>query len=376
MRSICEFINSRDVRKYLLEINYQFTTPEAAFVVYWSKKPVKDKIRAWEEIIRTMPDCVVQEPEDAARMEIISFHVFLRKYMELLKRDIQNFSSGEGFLYSYKVYLNGKDGVLPGWYSQEEMFFTKYHLCVEHCKKHECCKYIDKIMITKIAVNQPDGQRYKEDIIYNRNMEVTDTHFHYQNGCEARLAKVFEYMWFPIPAPFKRGDILTYFETNEISGNAREVEYDLLGSENRPFVLSYIKTWNNAEMMGHGGHGYECPYACGWHGILPAGMHEPYKAADWAMRPAGTYIRDDKGNLEYAGGLFVLYTDLEYYRKPIRGLERQLRAYSCYECGEIHEDLLINSCFVIRMEEYCREVQEDCMIYCPDEILQKIGLMS
>lgn len=68
MRSIYEFINSRDVRKYLLEINYQFTTPEAAFVVYWSKKPVKDKIRAWEEIIRTMPDCVVQEPEDAARM--------------------------------------------------------------------------------------------------------------------------------------------------------------------------------------------------------------------------------------------------------------------------------------------------------------------
>ena len=35
--------NSRDVRSYLREMNYQFTAPEAAFVVYWSEKPVKDK---------------------------------------------------------------------------------------------------------------------------------------------------------------------------------------------------------------------------------------------------------------------------------------------------------------------------------------------
>lgn len=43
MPKIYDFINSRDVRSYLWEINYQFTAPEASFVVYWSEKPVKDK---------------------------------------------------------------------------------------------------------------------------------------------------------------------------------------------------------------------------------------------------------------------------------------------------------------------------------------------
>ena len=276
MQSIYDFINSRDVREYLREIYYQFTAPEAAFVVYWSKLPVKNKLSAWEEIIRSMPDCTVQGSERTDRPEITSFHAFLREYMELLKQGITNSSS-----------------------------------------------------------------------------------------------RVFEYMCFPIPTPFKRGDILTYYETNEISGrgDVREDEYDLIDSWNRPFVLSHINAWNVHEYK-------EGFCAWGWHGVLTVEMYGVYKAADWVMRPAGTYIRDARGSLERAGRLPVLYTDLEYYRKPLKGPERQLQAYSSYECGDIREDLLINSCFAIRMEEYCREVREDCIIYCPDEILQKTGLKS
>ena len=101
-----------------------------------------------------MPDCVAQESEYTGRLEIASFHTFLREYMELLKRNIQNFSSGEGVLYRYKVYRNGKGKVQYGWYSQDEVFFSKYHLCVDYCKKHECCEHVDKIMITRITIDK------------------------------------------------------------------------------------------------------------------------------------------------------------------------------------------------------------------------------
>lgn len=387
MPEICEFINSKDVRKYLQKIHYQFTAPEAAFVVYWSKRPVTDKIGAWEEIIRSMPDCAAQESEDTGRLEIAGFHTFLKEYMELLKRDIQSFSSGEGVLYRYKVYRNGKkkgEGkVQPGWYSQDEVFFSKYHLCVDHCKKHECCEYVDKIMITGTAIDQ-GGKKYEGRIIFNRNMEMISTHFYHQNKYETELAEIFKHMCFPVPTPFRRGDILAYCETNEIK---------------RPFVLSHIRTWNAAEMKRRGFHEYECPNVkgwdefdkevdgmlekSGWHGVLSAERCEAYRqsqrydGAGWAgMRPGGTFIGDARGNLEYAGLLSVLYTDLEYYRKPLKGFERQLQVYSCYERGEIPGDLLVNSCFAIRMEEYCREAREYCTIYYPDEMLKQIELLS
>ena len=62
--NIYNFINSKDVRKYLQDIDYQFTTPEAAFVVYWCKHATLDKkIEAWQEIIETMPDCSMERRE-------------------------------------------------------------------------------------------------------------------------------------------------------------------------------------------------------------------------------------------------------------------------------------------------------------------------
>lgn len=52
------FINFRDIRKYLKEINYQFTVPEAAYIVYQShERSLEKKILAWETIINTTEDC-------------------------------------------------------------------------------------------------------------------------------------------------------------------------------------------------------------------------------------------------------------------------------------------------------------------------------
>lgn len=40
----------------LQKLNYSFTTPEAAFLVYWCKNAaLEERIAAWREIIDTMP---------------------------------------------------------------------------------------------------------------------------------------------------------------------------------------------------------------------------------------------------------------------------------------------------------------------------------
>lgn len=368
MPEIYDFINSRDVRSYLREMNYQFTAPEAAFVVYWSKKPVKDKLRAWEEILHSMPDCALQGSESTGRPEFTSFHAFLREYMELLKRDIQNFSSGEGFLYSYKVFLNGRGGVEPGWCDEDEVFFSEYHLCIEHCKEHVCSDYINKIRVSKISIDCADGDPNKGNITFDRNMEMIFTDFCHENEYESDLAMAFENMCFSIPTPFKRGDILADYETNELPKDAEDIKGGL-------FVLSYVKTWNSKEMMSRGFHEYECPYAAGWD-EFDRKVEKRLKKGDWSdMGAVGVCLRDNLGNFYYDSLILLLSTNLEYYRKPLKGLERQLQAYSCHEKGEIGGELLADSCFAIRIEEYSRNVWKGCKGYYSDEILKQIGLL-
>ena len=60
--NIFRFINSKDIRRHLRELQYQFTVPEAAFLIFMSRiVPLKEKFDAWQEIINTMPDCSLEE---------------------------------------------------------------------------------------------------------------------------------------------------------------------------------------------------------------------------------------------------------------------------------------------------------------------------
>lgn len=59
---IYRFIDSCDIREYLQKLNHRFTTPEAAFLVYWCKTAsLKEKFAAWREIIEAMSNCAMAE---------------------------------------------------------------------------------------------------------------------------------------------------------------------------------------------------------------------------------------------------------------------------------------------------------------------------
>ena len=70
-----EFINSKDVRKYLASQNYQFTPVQRAFLVWHSKRhTLEQKHEAWNDIINTLPDCDVPERINCKGLGLPSFH--------------------------------------------------------------------------------------------------------------------------------------------------------------------------------------------------------------------------------------------------------------------------------------------------------------
>ncbi len=81
--NVYRFINSKDIRNYLKEINYAFTSVEMAWLVYQCFDATeKEKHGAWNEIINTMPDCSVEVREGYDVDGYDSLHKVLNAYME------------------------------------------------------------------------------------------------------------------------------------------------------------------------------------------------------------------------------------------------------------------------------------------------------
>ena len=95
------FLNSKDVRAHLETIAYQFSPLEAAWIVYRSKTAtLREKHKAWQSIIETMPDTEIDFDRWGARRD--SLHAFLREYMAMESRLIYTFYDlGNLALYNY-----------------------------------------------------------------------------------------------------------------------------------------------------------------------------------------------------------------------------------------------------------------------------------
>ena len=86
------FVDSRDIRKHLEDIQYPLTSPEAAYLVWQCRSAnLKEKKQAWEAILTTMPDCSLEGRRDMNA--IPSFHQFLRHYLDVLNRQQEALST-------------------------------------------------------------------------------------------------------------------------------------------------------------------------------------------------------------------------------------------------------------------------------------------
>ena len=202
---ICRFLNSRDVADHLREIGYEFTAPEAAFIVYRSNDATLDeKIAAWQEIAETMSDCSMEGRRNMN--PIPSFRAFLHDYIDLQKRMLAWFEEPDRCV--YVLYCPDGDG---DW-EQDESVFSDTESCLERIKSCFGGRWYQeeaprRYMIEKRPVNRPNSVG-SGTMLLNASLEVRSISRAHLEEADLGLSLQFDGMWFAIPTPFKRGDIV------------------------------------------------------------------------------------------------------------------------------------------------------------------------
>lgn len=292
-----EFINSRDIREYLREKEYPVDSLQCAYLVWQSKRnTLKEKHAAWQEIIDTMPDMPVPESSWCAGWN--SLHGMLRDYMAMEDKFLKRFQEKEErAFYTYAWQEDGFD------WSREEFFTQDFAVCFEAALA-DCGEYGDRFRITKryfesgrnshiTADFSKDGSTLCIDISFCPRRDETAP----DEPCcteeeEDLLVESFEGMWFDIPIPFRKGDIVC----------------GCFGGE--PFVLEDTVPWSRRE---RGSKRTDGDYT----GMLSCGVR----------------FNADEGYLTDHEGPF--YLDLEYYRGELNSGQRVLEAYSRHLRGEL-----------------------------------------
>ncbi len=172
---ILHFIDSKDIREKLKKSCYKFSTLEAAYIVYFSiKATLSEKHEAWEEIIKSMPDCKI--PIDENTPEYNSIHTLLRKHIDMENELLNNFMNAENSIYTI----------------ESNAVFSSYESCINNRKyaftgrkEHYCC--------CRLEIDNP----YKSDYLFlNKDFEISNTHFEIDSYEEDFLEYAFDDKYF------------------------------------------------------------------------------------------------------------------------------------------------------------------------------------
>ena len=339
---IYQFIDSKDIRNYLLEIKYEFTVPEVAFLIYMSRgAALNKKFDAWQEIIDTMTDCSMGERLNME--EIPSFHRFLTEYITLLKNLLKLFYNSEKGIYTYAFYekegnWSGSVGKF-GWV-EEGNLFSDFQTAISHLKKNYPEESFEKLRFTKQYFSGAEDESEKKLILeMNHDLEILSVDEQdVLNDSQEDLFMTFEGMWFSFPTPFRRGDILINRVISE-----------------KPFVLNDIHTWGSKEML-ENGYSEEDGVVKNADRIVERLM----KKGDTSdMNYSGSYIGEDVRNGFYIfSEIFWNYLYLERYAQPLKGEQRALAALASSLSPDrkkrISKELLCDTVHYYFMEEQCR----------------------
>lgn len=319
---VLRFINSNAIRDYLREIDYQFNTLEAAYLVHDCRfATLKEKHEAFREILETMPDmapekelgrCVMDYGNDSIH-KLINLHIENKEYW------IKEFYGFEKAAYCFQLYWENGDKYYCGRYGSEYISDSLEEITefiTDYLKDDE--GEVARYTITC----KPSGQERQYTVRFNREGGIMDIDIY---PCDSQVGKWYdtdyelEMMWFGFPTPFKKGDILYDPGRAESSG-----------SWDGPFVFEETATeWYKRR----GGCGQDCT----------------------DMTATGLFLDE---NNEVYGEVMHDYMSLEYYPKEkLTGEKRILIALSNFKKGEIEETLLLNAYRTILLEEYAKKTR-------------------
>ena len=294
--NLYSFINSKDIMKYLEKKKYSFSSLEAAWIIYQCRSAtLKEKHTAWLELIKTMPDCAIEERPNTAPHD--SLHRFLAEYMKREDLLLEAFVKEDNGIYRWSERQGNHKFDYPAIYS-----------CYKKCRER----------VTRQISDDIDGgvdgysimKMYLDEEKTNCRMELSDDGAILSIHEESLETDPFEGLFFVFPTPFQKGDIVW--------------EPNTQGYCKGPFVLTGVS--GEAEAPGH------------------------RRGGDNSDMTAWGYFQDESGNIYHE--TMWNYMDLEYYRGPLTGKRRVLRALGNCLKGEIDEGLFARAYHAILTEEY------------------------
>ena len=277
---IFRFIDSADIRRYLAEIQYRFSTEEKMFLIWYCKAAtLNEKIAAWQEIVGDVPSC----PWDYAW----DIRERVAAYIELQEKMLGQFQAAGSCVYQYKLIdsLTEKNDLGGMYHSYKDCLAAAIYAA--HAA--DCCK-------PEIRKEPLDAAEHSPRIgtcHFNRDGELMQINCLPTDAEDMPTYLLFEEMWFMIPTPFHSGDIVC----------SRFYPDD-------PFVLTDMVTWDSERIMKE----------------LPPGEYDRQmlNCADWTVerllrqgdsRIMGAFgYRAEGGLIRRQKAPICDYLDLEYYR--------------------------------------------------------------
>ena len=265
--NVTSFINSEAVATHLQEIGFEFSTLQAAYVV-WSNqtKPLKKRLATLSKIMETMPDCYAPYAFDENLKELL--FPMLKQYIQLQESLMAEFFADGEAIYTYSyVCINGDSD----YYS--DTFYRDLDSCMKAAlssNKHE---------MFRIEKRWFDIER-RIAVVLTEEKEVYDIEPYYLSDEENKVQFFFKKIDVAFPIPFRKGDILTeknplgkgssepfVFEGGKKSRECIKVQYD--GS----ITDFYIENCLNLE--------YYTKELTGYERILKA--YSKYAKGDWSL---------------------------------------------------------------------------------------------
>lgn len=311
---IFRFIDSADIRRYLLEIRYRFSTEEKMFLIWYCKTAtLNEKIAAWQEIIREVPRCPREYPPDIREQ--------VAAYIELQEKMLGQFQATGSCVYQFKLIDRLTEETDSGG------VYRSYKDCLASAifaaQATGCCK----LEVRKEPLNVAECSIRTDTCIFNRDGEILQIHCLPTDAEDMPTYLLFEDMWFAIPTPFHSGDIVcSRFSPDE------------------PFVLTDMVTWDSERMIKE----------------LPPGEYDGQmlNCADWTVerllkqgdsRIMGAYgYRAEGGLIRREKTPICDYLDLEYYRRPLDPSHKVLQPVSTYLKGNCGIEFLLNAYCLLR----------------------------
>ena len=319
--NIYDFINSSDIREYLQKIDYQFTPTEAAWVIYNCRRldvTMQDKHSSWDQIIRTMPDEDIPKRFNCAGFP--SLHKFLMEYMAVEDRLSERFFDHNDAVYFLRSYSRH----YREWYNDWDRAFPAFDAAWADAEgDFTADNDITAVQVKRQVLSNPDEYMIFTFDTQQRVLTIDAGTTLLPKPDETVYLESFDGMWFAIPHPFHKGDIVCESDSD---GRCHSAESGLCDG---PFVLlgtsadnpspRTIANGDNSDMNGYG------------------------------------YFQNEDGSLYYE--VMWNYLNLEHYRGELTGRRRILTAMSNYLKDEIGHDILVRAYHYIMMEEYLNSIR-------------------